>query len=1068
MEGLEEELTCPVCKELYMCPLQLPCHHNICHRCAEDILQPQTDSSQDDEEVAAFSAAGAPGPEDTPCTLPCPTCHEEVILNEHGLDGLGKNLLLQHIVDRYVKQKKKIEPIPCQLCKEEPAKMAVKSCLACEVSYCRQCLAVTHPDYTPFSEHELVTPRTSFDEGGVMCTDHPTKPLELYCVQDQTPVCTVCKILGRHQEHNMAALEEVFSQKREELQFGVDRQEAGLTQGIGKVRELERNREYVETRAAWLKSQVDEECDALQQVIRRRRTEMNRQVELARREDAEKLDSAKGTTKGAVHKARSSLAYAEEALKETDHASFLLIEAAVMASLDSTGSALGTAIGYEHTAYEVDGIQIDLSKTGIREMLESLDIGEPPQTPTIHSQHCSTRLEEACIMWQPVDKADEYEIRYAIDGAVLTATVRGCEFTARQLNPGNKYTFEIRSRNANGTSSEASIELVTAAPPAAPMILDQYCSTTLEEAYIVWQPVDNADEYEIRYAIDAAVLTATVRGHSFTAKQLSPGTPYTFEIRSRNAIGISHEASSVELVTAAPLAAPKILDQYCSTTLEEAYIVWQPVDKADEYEIRYAIDGAVLTATVRGCEFTAKQLNPGNKNTFAIRSKNAIGISPEASSVELVTATPPAAPMILDQYCSTTLEEACIMWQPVDKADEYEIRYAIDGAVLTATVRGCAFTAKQLNPENKYTFAIRSRNANGTSTEASIELVTAAPPAAPMILNQKCSTTLEEAYIVWQPVDNADEYEIWYAIDAAVLTATVRGHSFTAKQLSPGTPYTFGIRSKNAIGTSPEASSAELVTAAPPAAPMILNQNCSTTTVEACLEWASVAVAFAYEVVYKVDDVLMSTKVRSNTFTAKKLAPATQYNFNVKSISDAGTSTASSIALFTKAPFEFRLNQSTVDGSYLQLSNQRDCVKVYKTGHLVNAFIGDTPMTNGRHYWEVSVDSISYSVGVAYGDMPAGKDIRLSSRSWAFDRHGTSYYIQHDCKVVAQVEKYVQHPTKIGVLVDYDAGELSFYDAGTRALILGQKTNGFTEPLYPAFSLWHGAINVHSGILCPY
>ncbi|CAH1249415.1 MID1 [Branchiostoma lanceolatum] len=979
MEGLEEELMCPVCKELYTCPLQLPCRHNICHRCAEDILQPQTDSSQDDEEVAAFSAAGAPGPEDTTGTFPCPTCHEEVILNERGLDGLGKNFLLQHIADRYVKQKKKIEPIPCQLCKEEPAKMAVKSCLACEVSYCRQCLGLTHPDYTPFSEHELVTPRTSFDEGGVMCTDHPTKPLELYCVQDQTPVCTVCKILGRHQEHNMAALEEVFSQKREELQFGVDRQEAGLTQGIGKVRELERNREYVETRAAWLKSQVEEECGALQQVIRRRSTEINRQVELARREDAEKLDSAKDTTKGAVHKARSSLAYAEEALKETDHGSFLLTEAAVMATLDSTGSVLSTAIRYEHTTYEVDGIQIDLSKTGIREMLESLDIGEPPQTPTIHSQHCSTRLEEACIMWQPVDKADEYEIRYAIDGAVLTATVRGCEFTAKQLNPGNKYIFEIRSRNANGTSSEASIELVTAAPPTAPMILDQYCSTTLEEAYIVWQPVDNADEYEIWYEIDAAVLTATVRGCSFTVKQLSPGTPYTFEIRSRNAIGISHEASSVELVTAAPPAAPMILDQYCSTTLEEAYIVWQPVDNADEYEIRYAIDAAVLTATVRGCEFTAKQLNPGNK----------------------------------------------------------------------------------------YTFAIRSRNANGTSSETSVELVTAAPPAAPMILNQYCSTTLEEAYIMWQPVDNADEYEIRYAIDAAVLTATVRGHSFTAKQLRPGTPYTFEIRSKNAYGTSTEAS-VELVTAAPPTVPMILGQNCSTTTVEACLEWASVPDAFAYEVLYKVDDVLMSTKVRSNTFTAKKLAPATQYNFNVKSISDAGTSTASSIALFTKAPFEFRLNQSTVDGSYLQLSNQGDCVKVYKTGHLVNAFIGDTPVTNGRHYWEVSVDSISYSVGVAYGDIPTGKDIRLTSRSWAFDRHGTSYYIQHDCKVVAQVEKYVQHATKIGVLVDYDAGELSFYDAGTRALIFGHKTNGFTEPLYPAFSLWHGSINVHSGILCPY
>ena len=35
MEHLERELICPVCSDYYTTPLLLPCHHNVCHRCAK-------------------------------------------------------------------------------------------------------------------------------------------------------------------------------------------------------------------------------------------------------------------------------------------------------------------------------------------------------------------------------------------------------------------------------------------------------------------------------------------------------------------------------------------------------------------------------------------------------------------------------------------------------------------------------------------------------------------------------------------------------------------------------------------------------------------------------------------------------------------------------------------------------------------------------------------------------------------------------------------------------------------------------------------------------------------------
>lgn len=37
-ESMEDELTCPVCLELYADPLMLPCSHSVCKKCLQDIL----------------------------------------------------------------------------------------------------------------------------------------------------------------------------------------------------------------------------------------------------------------------------------------------------------------------------------------------------------------------------------------------------------------------------------------------------------------------------------------------------------------------------------------------------------------------------------------------------------------------------------------------------------------------------------------------------------------------------------------------------------------------------------------------------------------------------------------------------------------------------------------------------------------------------------------------------------------------------------------------------------------------------------------------------------------------
>lgn len=47
IKGIERELICPACKELFTHPLILPCQHNICHKCVKEILFAFEDSFAD-------------------------------------------------------------------------------------------------------------------------------------------------------------------------------------------------------------------------------------------------------------------------------------------------------------------------------------------------------------------------------------------------------------------------------------------------------------------------------------------------------------------------------------------------------------------------------------------------------------------------------------------------------------------------------------------------------------------------------------------------------------------------------------------------------------------------------------------------------------------------------------------------------------------------------------------------------------------------------------------------------------------------------------------------------------
>ncbi|XP_019646903.1 PREDICTED: E3 ubiquitin-protein ligase Midline-1-like [Branchiostoma belcheri] len=485
MEGLGDELTCPVCLELYTCPLLLPCQHNLCRRCAEAFLEAPA-GEPEGAQAACSSEPAPPSPEDTPGSFACPTCREEVHLGDRGVDGLRRNLLLQNIIDRFkhAQSQLKRDAVPCLVCDAAPPRDAVKSCSTCKLSYCRECLQLLHPSRGVLANHQLVAPMESFDgmQKTVVCPDHKNKPVELYCMEDSTPVCSLCKLVGKHKEHDVAALEEVFESKKEDLQKVVEEMEGKMEKETTKIIELETKKAAIESHGAQVKSQIQTECNALIDIIREREVAMVAKVDEVVKDDTSKIQTFIDNSEKKVKSATSCLAYAKEAVKETDPACFLQSEQLVRGRVEQSTSMFFD--DEEHTRIPTDRVSVNLSSA--KSLMKGLDL---PHAPVISSEKCSATAGEVTVSWdadgQDSDSKTSFDLAYiewetsddsgvfelhcscddesSDDPAIIVQNIRGNFSVVRGLSSDTKYKFQVCATDdsGGGVCPSASVSMVT-------------------------------------------------------------------------------------------------------------------------------------------------------------------------------------------------------------------------------------------------------------------------------------------------------------------------------------------------------------------------------------------------------------------------------------------------------------------------------------------------------------------------------------------------------------------------------------------------------------------------------
>ncbi|XP_059210637.1 E3 ubiquitin-protein ligase TRIM38-like isoform X2 [Centropristis striata] len=192
--SLEQQLTCPICMNLFLDPVTTACGHSFCKGCLDYNFQ-----SNDRQ---------------------CPLC-KQILRRSPEV-----SIVLRSIAEQMKKIPPKVEDQPslapgevaCDIC-AEPKLKAEKSCLVCLASYCLTHLQ-NHSSTKRLKGHKLVEPVEDLDARA--CLQHG-RPLELYSRKTGKCICARC--LEEGQEEVVSTEEECDTKKAKIQNTKADLQE---------------------------------------------------------------------------------------------------------------------------------------------------------------------------------------------------------------------------------------------------------------------------------------------------------------------------------------------------------------------------------------------------------------------------------------------------------------------------------------------------------------------------------------------------------------------------------------------------------------------------------------------------------------------------------------------------------------------------------------------------------------------------------------------------------------------------------------------------------------------------
>ena len=223
--NLREEVSCPVCSDLFKDPRQLPCLHSFCLHCLQQWHQ--TSGGQN-----AFR---------------CPKCQALSRVPASGdLTDLPASFYLNGLIDVLAIQECSKTQVTCGNCDKKSSEASY--CFQCCIFYCERCL-IGHNMMKPNKDHRVLAVK-EFQEKDyedvlkrpLFCRrqGHEEKELEYVCKRCETAVCQMCVNLD-HGGHTLTLIKEEAEAQKIEMTALIQNQRDFLQEKTNAVTQLDKD-----------------------------------------------------------------------------------------------------------------------------------------------------------------------------------------------------------------------------------------------------------------------------------------------------------------------------------------------------------------------------------------------------------------------------------------------------------------------------------------------------------------------------------------------------------------------------------------------------------------------------------------------------------------------------------------------------------------------------------------------------------------------------------------------------------------------------------------------------------
>ncbi|XP_007573004.1 tripartite motif-containing protein 16-like [Poecilia formosa] len=313
-----ETFSCFICMNLLKDPVAIPCGHSYCMKCIK--------THWDAEDQKGIHS--------------CPGCRETFTPRP----VLKKNIMLAALVEEL----KKIglqaaaaadhcyagpEDVACDVCSERKLK-AIKSCLVCLVSYCKERLQ-PHYDSAPFRKHKLVEPARDLQEN--ICSRH-NKVIDIFCRTDQKTICYLCSV-DEHKGHDTVSAASERAERQTELEEGRGNVHQMIQDKENDVKLLQQEVEAINHSADKTVEENDKVFTQLIHLLQRRSSEVKQQIRFHQKTEVSRVKDLQKKLEQEITELKRKDAELEQLSHTEDHSQFLLNYSSLPALSESTHSS---------------------------------------------------------------------------------------------------------------------------------------------------------------------------------------------------------------------------------------------------------------------------------------------------------------------------------------------------------------------------------------------------------------------------------------------------------------------------------------------------------------------------------------------------------------------------------------------------------------------------------------------------------------------------------------------------------------------------------------------------------